>query len=842
MPLANIERAHEANEGERAAARAPVVIELAGIEKSFASGPVLKGVSIACRAGEVRALLGENGAGKSTLVKIIAGAIRADAGTMKVGGAPVRFATPVEAAAGGIGVVYQELTLVDSLDIGENLGLGREPRKIGLLDRKALDAVVADSLATVRLARGTRDRIRRLSVAEMHLLEVARWVSRRFKVLIFDEPTSALGPAESAALFALIDTLKRQGMAILYISHRLDEVTAICDAVTVLKDGRVVLDAPVAGLDEGEIIAHMIGREIAESDVREPGAPAEGAPVLSIEHLSGDHFDDVSHAVRPGEIVGLTGLVGCGALEIMETVAGVRPVRSGTMTLAGAPLPAGDPVAAVRRGIRFAPEDRKRDGLALTRPVRENIAMGIADGSTGQGVIRLRDEAARVAEAAARVSLAPTFLDRECRHLSGGQQQKVMLARCLVGGPRLLLLDEPTRGVDVGARAEIHGIIRRLARAGLAILVVSSDTKETAALCDRVLVMDRGRVSAALEGDAITREAMIAAASRTRTAADRPAAGVAPARKPPLWTRLGDAGVPVAALLVTLVVFSLFAPHFLTFQNFDGLARQIVPLALASLGAMLVILVGGIDLSIGALVSIANMLSTSLLLSHGPEVAIAATLLLGFGVGTVNAIFARLGFPAFLATYAMALVLTGVSLAQFGQSVGPVPESFWVIATAQLGPIPVATLVALLLFVLAYVVLFKSVVGRHLFAFGADAESARLNGVRPFRMLWIAYASSGLLAAATGVFLSARIGAGLPQSGLGLELEAIAAVVLGGASLFGGHVSVVGTLAGVLVLSVIANGFNLMHIDPFYSGMLRGVIMLLVVGLWAARRRSAGSA
>ncbi|HMN84605.1 MAG TPA: ATP-binding cassette domain-containing protein, partial [Bauldia sp.] len=584
--------------------------------------------------------------------------------------------------------------------------------------------------------------------------------------------------------------------------HRLDEVTAICDAVTVLKDGRVVLDAPVAGLDEGEIIAHMIGREIAESDVREPGAPAEGAPVLSIEHLSGDHFDDVS-------------------------------VRSGTMTLAGAPLPAGDPVAAVRRGIRFAPEDRKRDGLALTRPVRENIAMGIADGSTGRGVIRLRDEAARVAEAAARVSLAPTFLDRECRHLSGGQQQKVMLARCLA---------EPTRGVDVGARAEIHGIIRRLARAGLAILVVSSDTKETAALCDRVLVMDRGRVSAALEGDAITREAMIAAASRTRTAADRPAAGVAPARKPPLWTRLGDAGVPVAALLVTLVVFSLFAPHFLTFQNFDGLARQIVPLALASLGAMLVILVGGIDLSIGALVSIANMLSTSLLLSHGPEVAIAATLLLGFGVGTVNAIFARLGFPAFLATYAMALVLTGVSLAQFGQSVGPVPESFWVIATAQLGPIPVATLVALLLFVLAYVVLFKSVVGRHLFAFGADAESARLNGVRPFRMLWIAYASSGLLAAATGVFLSARIGAGLPQSGLGLELEAIAAVVLGGASLFGGLVSVVGTLAGVLVLSVIANGFNLMHIDPFYSGMLRGVIMLLVVGLWAARRRSAGSA
>ena len=841
MPLANIQLAPEADGRERAAAHASVVIELAGVEKSFASGPVLKGVSLTCRAGEVRALLGENGAGKSTLVKIIAGAIRADAGSMRLGGIPVRFANPVEAAAAGIGVVYQELTLVDSLDIGENLGLGREPRRIGLLDRKALDAVVHDSLRTVRLNRTSRDRIRRLSVAEMHLLEIARWVSRRFKVLIFDEPTSALGPAESAALFALIAALKRQGMAILYISHRLDEVTAICDAVTVLKDGRVVLDAPVADVDEGEIIAHMIGRELAEADVRAPGEPASGEPVLAVDRLSGEHFDDVALVVRPGEIVGLTGLVGCGGLELMETVAGVRAPRSGTVAVAGAPLPPGDPVEAVRRGIRFAPEDRKRDGLALTRPVRENIAIGIAGGAAGGAVIDFRAEAARVAEAAERVALAPRLLDRECRHLSGGQQQKVMLARCLVGGPRLLLLAEPTRGVDVGARAEIHAIIRRLARAGMSILVVSSDTKETAALCDRVVVMDRGRVSAELEGDAITREAMIAAASRAQTVTDRPVKTVAPEKVPPLWTRLGDSGVPVAALLITFVVFSLFAPHFLTFQNFDGLARQIVPLAFAGLGAMLVILVGGIDLSIGALVSFANMLSASLLLTHGPEVAVATTLLLGLAVGTVNAVFARLGFPAFLSTYAMALVLTGVSLAQFGQSVGPVPESFWVIATAQIGPIPAATLVAFLLFVAAYVGLFKTVVGRHLFAYGADAESARLNGVRPFRMLLLAYAASGVLAAATGLFLSARIGAGLPQSGLGLELEAIAAVVLGGASLFGGHVSVVGTLAGVLVLSVIANGFNLMHIDPFYSGMLRGVIMLVVVGLWAARRRSAGT-
>jgi ribose transport system ATP-binding protein len=814
-------------------------LEVFGVEKAFASGRVLRRVSLSCRSGEVRALLGENGAGKSTLVKIISGAIKADAGEVRLDGEATAFAGPLDALRQGVGVVYQELTLFDNLSIADNLFIGSEPTgPLGFIRATELLAIAEQRLQAIDLPQSPTDPIDRLTIAERHLLEFARATSRRLRVLILDEPTSALGPRESAALFKLMRLLKEQGLALLYISHRLDEVLSVCDAVTVLKDGVAVFDGPIAGLTEQDLIEHMLGRSLA---ARTRTAWVETAPVgsalLAIEDLTGSNFSGISFSVGRGEILGLTGLIGCGALEVLETLVAVRQPRAGRILLEGAAMSFHNPGEAAHTGVLFAPEDRKRDGLALSRTARENVSMGVLDRLQKGGVIARARETEVVERAARQASLAPALLDRECKRLSGGQQQKVMLARCLAGKPRLLVLAEPTRGVDVGARDEIHAILRSLAAEGMTIIVVSSDTQEIVDLCGRVIVFDRGRMAGELHGSEITREGLISASARAAAVARR--RGPPASRKRRGTPQLEEIGVPIAALLVTLVVFAVSARHFLTLQNLDGLEHQLVLLGLASLGQMVVILSGGIDLAVGAVVSITNMLSAYLLLTTDATIAVSATLALGALVGFTNATLVHLKFPPFLATYAVSLILVGLSLAEFGQSVGPVPQSFWTLATARLGPIPVATLAVAILFVFAWIISKRTAIGRHLFAFGRDPESARLIGVRPFRLLLIAYLASGLLAAAGGLFLSARVGAGLPRSGLGVELDAIAAVVLGGASLFGGHISVVGTLAGVLVLTLIANGFNLIQVDPFYSGMLRGAIMLAIVGFWAARRRAA---
>jgi ABC-type sugar transport system ATPase subunit/ribose/xylose/arabinose/galactoside ABC-type transport system permease subunit len=786
----------------------------------------------------VRALLGENGAGKSTLVKIISGALRSDAGEVRLDGEPVTFRDPLEALRTGVGVVYQELTLLDNLTISENIALGFElVSGIGLLDWKRMDEAAEKGLATVGLEHRPGESIDLLTMAEQHLLEIARTISRHLRVLILDEPTSALGPRESAALFRLIRHLQDNGLAILYISHRLEEILGICDTVTILKDGVVVLDRPVKGLTERTIISHMIGRDLSGAPIR-PKTPKEAeSGIFVAEELSGPHFSGVSVSIGKGEILGLTGLIGSGALEFLETLAGMRAATGGTVTLQGKTVRFAAPIDAVRAGVLFVPEDRKSAGLALSRSARENISIGVLGGISTAGIISPARERQVVEAAAREASLAPSLLERECRQLSGGQQQKVMIARCLAARPEVLLLAEPTRGVDVGAREEIHAIIRRLAAEGMTIVVVSSDTLEMVDICTRVLIFDKGAAVAEISGAKISRESLISPPGRV-VAGRGHVPGSARARRPRLLDNLGDAAVPLIALAATFAFLSATARHFLTLSNIDALAHQLVMLGLASIGQMAVIVTGGIDLSIGAVVSFSNMLSAYLLLHTNIPTAVAATLAAGAVIGFANATLVQFRFPAFLSTYAVSLILVGLSLAIFGQSVGPVPATFWVISTASIGPVPVATLVVFLLFATAYVVARRTALGKHLFAFGRDKEAARLNGVRPYPTLLVAYLTSGMAAAMAGLFLSARVGAGLPRSGLGVELDAIAAVVLGGASLFGGYISVVGTAAGVLVLTLIANGFNLLQVDPFYSGMLRGAIMLVVVGLWAARRRT----
>ncbi|MGH7120577.1 MAG: ATP-binding cassette domain-containing protein [Acetobacteraceae bacterium] len=814
------------------------VLSVRDVSKTYSSGRVLNNVSLTCRAGEVRALVGENGAGKSTLVKILSGAIPPDAGMIRLHGQEVRFRGPLDALGKGVGVVYQELTLLDNLRAGENVLLGQEPVfPGGILKLGELRQTSAALLRMVGLPDRPERQIDTMAIAQKHLLEVAKAISRHLSLLILDEPTSALGDRQREPLFRLIDTLKKQGLAIIYISHHLDEVLTIADTVTVLKDGVVIADVATGELNEQDLIRHMVGRDVVQSAATPDAPAAADAVALRASGLSGSGFSDVSFAVHRREIIGFAGLLGSGTINVAEALVGVRPALSGRITRDDRPIRIRTPADASRHGIVFVPEDRKRDGLALGRTAAENITMGVLTNLQSGGMLSLRSEREVAVRTAREVSLAERFLDRECRFLSGGQQQKVLLGRCLAARSDVLVVAEPTRGVDVGARAEIYTILRRLAARGTAIVVVSSDTRELAELCDRILIFGAGRMTGEMPRGALTREAIMAAVSAaagpaSRTSQAAPLAEASPAKEGYSATFLSEA-IPAVAFILIAGMFAISSRYFLTGQNLQDLERQAVVLGLAAFGQMMVILTGGIDLSIGATATMANMVSAQLLMSYGPASAIAGTFLMGACVGAGNALLVRARFPSFLATYAVSLVIAGLSLAWFPHSVGPVPKYFWVLSSAEIGPIPAATLILLLIFGAGWFVLWRTALGRHLFAFGRDPEAARLSGVRTIYVLLAAYVISGVASAAIGVFLTARIGAGLPRSGQGLELEAIAAVMLGGANLFGGRVTIGGTLAGTGVLTILANGFNLLRVDPFYTGILRGAVMLVVVGVWA---------
>jgi len=821
------------------------VLAVRDVSQSYSSGRVLKKVSLSCRAGEVRALVGENGAGKSTLVKIISGAIQPDSGVISLSGRPVRFRGPLDALSQGVGVVYQELTLLDNLRAGENVLLGQEPVfPGGILKLSELWRRSATLLRVVGLPDRPQRSIGPMAIAEKHLLEVAKSISRQLSLLILDEPTSALGDRQRESLFKLVNTLKGQGLAIIYISHHLEEVLDIADTITVLKDGVVIADVAASEVNEQDLIRHMVGHHVGPSRTSRDWAGGIDPVALEISGLSGTGFRNISFAVQQREVLGFAGLLGSGAINVAESLVGVRQAQSGEIIRHGQPIRVSSPGDARRHGIVFVPEDRKQDGLALGRSAAENITMGVLANIQSCGVLSLRQERELAIEIAREVSLAEHFLDRECRFLSGGQQQKVLLGRCLATHSDVLVVAEPTRGVDVGARAEIYAILHRLAARGTAIVVVSSDTRELAELCDRILIFTDGRIVGEVGRDGVTREAIMVAVSGLGGAAAKPDSAAPVSRPSPAKAGYSvtffSEAVPAAAFILIAGLFAVSSQYFLTQQNLQDLERQIVVLGLAAFGQMMVILTGGIDLSIGATATMANMICAQLLMSYGPVPAVAGTLAMGAAVGAGNALLVRARFPSFLATYAVSLVMAGLSLAWFPRSVGPVPKSFWALSNAQIGPAPVATLILLLIYGAGWFILWRTALGRHLFAFGRDPEAARLSGVRALHVLLVAYVVSGVASAAVGVFLTARIGAGLPHSAEGLELEAIAAVMLGGANLFGGRVTIGGTLAGAGVLTILANGFNLLRIDPFYTGILRGAVMLFVVGVWAlAEHRTA---
>ncbi|CAM2139144.1 galactofuranose ABC transporter putative ATP binding subunit [Pararobbsia alpina] len=491
--------------------QAPPLLQMQDINKSFGGVAALRNASLSVVAGEVHALIGQNGAGKSTMIKILTGAYRRDSGLIAFGGHEVDFTSPQAARDGGISTIYQEINLVPLRSIAENIFLGREPRRFGLIDWRSVHEQANALLTSFGLSIDVRKPVGQFSTAIQQMVALARAVSADARMVIMDESTSSLDEREVELLFTVVRRLRDDGRAVIFVSHRLDELYAVCDRVTIMRDGQTVAAAAMKDMDKLQLVTTMLGRSLAAVVQHPASAQAKndggtlGEVRLDAQSLqAAPRVNDVSVQVHAGEAVGLAGLLGAGRTEAMRLMFGADPLAGGALTLNGEAVSLKSPRDAIRRGMAMLTEDRKAEGIVPELSVRENMTLVCLPTLVKRGVVDRAQQKALVDRFIASLGIKLRDAEQPIRELSGGNQQKVLLARWLAANPKLLLLDEPTRGIDVGAKAEIARIIRELRNSGMALLLTASELEELVAVADRAVVIRDGRSVAELAGEKLT--------------------------------------------------------------------------------------------------------------------------------------------------------------------------------------------------------------------------------------------------------------------------------------------------------------------------------------------------
>jgi rhamnose transport system ATP-binding protein len=837
-------------------------LELSGITKAFAGVRALRGVSFDLRAGEVHALVGENGAGKSTLIKVITGAHQPDDGEIVVQGQPVETLDPVRARGLGIAAIYQQPALFPDLTVAENIAIGLEPggalRFVRWRTRRDRARAL---LAKIGAAIDPETTVAALSMPEQQLVEIARSLGADARIMIMDEPTASLSDKEVDRLFRVIAELKSHSVGIIYISHRLEELPQIADRVTALRDGALVGTRPMAEVSRGDLIRMMVGREL--SAVFPKKAVTPGEVVLAVDDLGSTEAGvrGVSLRVRAGEILGLAGLVGAGRTELARVLFGITRAETGEIRLRGELVTIDSPTRAAELGIAYVPEDRRRHGVILDMPTSANTTLATLDQVSRFGFIDFRGERAVGRQYVQELAIKTPSLSTPVGNLSGGNQQKVALARWLAAEPALLILDEPTQGVDVGAKAEIHRLMSELAERGLAIVMISSELPEILGMSDRIAVMHGGTIVGVLDRADATQEAILelALGHIKRTGSDRAGAAVSDKAAPSVPRRerprrfahgYGRELSVLAAFVALLVMLAFVAPRFFRPDSLRAFVVSNSPVLVAAVGMTLVILCRQIDISIGSIFSICGMVAGLLARAGVPTgLVVLATIGAGGAFGAINGtLVARFGLPSIVVTLAT-LVIGRESLRYLreGEFVRNLPASFqWFGLGQNLGQWMVVS-IALVVFLVFTWCLRYVAAGRAVYATGSDPEAARLAGIRPRRVIFGVFVLMGALTGLAALLNTVRFGDADPNSGMGLELQVIAAVVVGGVAISGGRGTLWGSLIGVALLGSIGPalvflGMNLpASLDwlgkPQWEKAIQGMIILLAVSSDAFRRR-----
>jgi len=816
--------------------RPPPALECRNLGKSFPGVRALRDVSLVVPAGELHALVGENGAGKSTLVKIIAGQLGPDEGELLVGGGTVTHFTPQAARAAGVTMVPQHPDLFSSLTALENLFVGDWPRGAGGAIswprmRRRAEAVLAEIGADIDLDAIVAS----LSVAERQILQIARALLAEARVMIFDEPTAPLGEEETGRLFGLIGDLHSRGITIVYISHRLAEVFELTQRVTVLRDGALVATVPIEGLSREQLVGMMVGEGSGRAAEPAVGkAPSTGgAPLLDVRGLSvAGRFADASFAVHPGEIVGIAGVAGSGRSEVLRALAGVDAIGSGEVALSGERRVLTSPRAAVQAGISFVPADRHHEALVLPMTVRENMTLGcLRQYASRLGLVGRGPEAQAAQGLFQRLGVRAFGIEQTVGTLSGGNQQKVALASRLATRPKVLLLEEPTQGVDVGARAEIHRLMRGLADDGVGILLVSSDLPELLALSDRVLVMHRGRIVGELSGAEAGQQEVLNLALGTGEA------GVKAAQKR-RRTPVRELGL-AALLAVLMVAISLAAPGFAGGRNLLDLLVNNSYMLIAAAGMTLVILTAGIDISVGAILGVTATLAAAGAEAGWPVIAVLAVALgSGLGLGAINAgLITAFRIPPIIATLATLTLFRHILIHFTGGRWINLPESFRAFGLSSPLGMPMPVWIATFAAVGVALFLRYSRAGRCIYAVGSNPQAAEHVGISVDRTQRLVYLAVGALVGLAAFVYAGRWSTVQTNAGVGFEMVVITAVVVGGADIFGGSGTIVGTVLGVLLLGVISSSLTYLHVDPAWEKAFQGALILVAVVVDTLRRR-----
>jgi len=802
---------------------------LTEITKTYPGVRALDGVSVTVERGRVHAILGENGAGKSTLVGIAAGSVVPDSGTIGLAGEQFARLQPREAREKGLAIVYQTPALAPSLSVVDSVLLllpeSRRP------PRRGAAAWLSAHFTSLGLEIDPNALVGSLSLREAHLIEIASALASDPSVLVLDEPTEALGNDETRWLFERIAELVARDVAVVYITHRIPEVIEIATDLTVLRDGKVVGRGKVADFSQDQIVELIVGRSLETTFPDKAQVAASTASTLEVSGASGTGFQDVSLSVQAGTIIGLAGVEGNGQREFLRALSGKGPML-GTISVNGRVLSRRSAKAGSRLGVAYLPGDRIGEAMFGKMSVRENVVAPSIDVAMPTGFLDRPREYRLTRQGIAGLALKSPTLETPVTALSGGSQQKVLLARSRLGDPKVLLVEDPTQGVDAGARVEIYAFLRRMAESGVAVVVLSTDAVELEGLCDQVLVFSRGRVMARLNGDDVTERAITGAAVLSQHERDTPAVvSAVPADTSRRWWRgEGQAGVLLGLAIVLATVTTLLLPAFLNPLNVGQTLAAAATLILVGLAQLLVVMTGGIDLSVGSVVALSGVIVS--FFANGDMlqfiVGVAISIVVGLLVGVINGLLVtRLNIPPVIATLVTSIAIVGLAQVLRPQPSTTATDAIMTAIGTTVAGIPLILIVSLVIAIALWFVIGRTRLGRGLRAAGSDPVKANRMGVSVRGMRMFASVAAGGLSAVAGFALYTTTGIGDANTGQTLTLTSVTAIVIAGASIFGGSGSAIAVAVAGFLLETITSALTFLSLSLSWQYWVQGAFVLV---------------